>query len=178
MTKGKHITDKFLWDVYNFLEKETGSTIYFITRPKRTMRDEFGKPHEIIEKYLKGKTRQQFSKFINYLKRRGYIRIKNLEGKKALMLTKSGIGRALRSSFDEKEYKKRKDGKWIMIIFDIPQNHRKARDLLRSVLRNLGYKMFQQSVWVCPYDVFDKTEKSLQFFSLDQYIKIFLVEEL
>ena len=71
-----------------------------------------------------------------------------------------------------------KDGKWIMIIFDIPQEYRKARNLLRSILQNLGYKMFQQSVWVTPYDVSEKTEMLLQKYLLDQYVKIFIIEEL
>lgn len=64
-----------------------------------------------------------------------------------------------------------------MIAFDIPQNHKKARDLMRSVLMNLGYKIFQQSVWITPYNVLKKTEEALQMHSLDQYIKIFLIEE-
>ncbi|MBI3631407.1 MAG: CRISPR-associated endonuclease Cas2 [Candidatus Staskawiczbacteria bacterium] len=65
-----------------------------------------------------------------------------------------------------------------MIAFDIPQKHRKARELLRSILENLGYKMFQQSVWVTSYDVSEKTERLLQAYSLDNYVKIFLVEKL
>ena len=65
-----------------------------------------------------------------------------------------------------------------MVIFDIPQTHKKARNLLRSVLKNLGYKMFQQSVWVTPYDVSEKTETLLQHYSLDKYVKIFLTEDL
>ncbi len=84
----------------------------------------------------------------------------------------------MRSSFNSEDKKRRKDGRWIMIIFDIPQKHQKARSLLRSILKNLGYKLFQQSVWISPYDIFEKTEKSLQFHSLDEYVRIFLVEEL
>ena len=94
-----------------------------------------------------------------------------------MMLTKKGIGKALRASFALEGKVKRSDGKWLMVIFDIPQMHRKARNLIRSILQNLGYKMFQQSVWITPYDVSEKTEKLLQFYSLDEYIRIFLIEE-
>jgi len=65
-----------------------------------------------------------------------------------------------------------------MIIFDIPEKYKSKRELLRSILKNLGYKMFQQSVWVAPYDIYEKTEQLLQFYVLDKYVKIFLVEEL
>jgi len=47
---------------------------------------------------------------------------------------------------------------------------------MRSILQNLGYKMFQKSVWITPYDVSEKTEKLLQLHYLDNYVKIFLIE--
>ena len=65
-----------------------------------------------------------------------------------------------------------------MLIFDMPSKNRKKRDLMRSILINLGYKMFQQSVWITPYDVSEKTEKLLQLYSLDNYVKILLIEEI
>jgi len=76
------------------------------------------------------------------------------------------------------EKKRRPDGKWIMLIFDVPERKRYLRDLLRSAIYFLGYKMFQRSVWVCPYDVLKKTEALLRKYSLDQYVKIFLIEEI
>ena len=84
----------------------------------------------------------------------------------------------MKASFIIEGKKKRDDGKWAMLIFDVPEKYRKSRDLLRSVLHNLGYKMFQQSVWITPYDVSDKTEKLLQMYNLDEFVKIFLIEEI
>ena len=84
----------------------------------------------------------------------------------------------MKASFKIEKMAKRKDGKWIMIIFDIPQNHKKDRELLRSILINSGFKMFQQSVWITPYDVSEKIEKLLQMHSLDKYVKIFIIEEI
>jgi hypothetical protein len=37
--------------------------------------------------------------------------------------------------------------------------------------------MLQQSVWVCPYDVLEETEAILRKYSLDEYVKLFLIEE-
>ena len=73
---------------------------------------------------------------------------------------------------------KRKDGKWIMLIFDVPEKNKKSRELLRRILYNLKYKMFQKSVWINPYDVSDRTEDVLQEYSLDEFVKIFLIEEI
>lgn len=176
------LTDAFLWDVYNFLEN-AGDAAHFIFQRRRTLYDVLpGSKNPIIEKYRHEGNRRQFNAFIHYLKKHNYITVKNLQGKRAIMLTKRGADKALQTKFkieiEHKHLKKRTDGKWIMIIFDIPQNHSKARSLLRSILQNLGYKIFQHSVWVTPYDVFEKTEQLLQQYALDKYVKIFLVEEM
>lgn len=171
------ITDKFLLDVCNSI---TGAAdiLDFLAKPP-TMRNWLPDPkNPIYKKYRSDRNKRKLTDLIYSLKRRGYIKSENLQGKKALLLTKKGISRALKASFFSQEMKMRKDRKWIMIIFDIPQRHKKARNLLRSILVNLGYKMFQQSVWVSPYDISEKTEKLLQFYSLDNYVKIFLIEEI
>ncbi len=171
------ITDEFLWNLHAILEKggDVASFIFSTSYQKAHMLQNRQNP--FLRRYQHKKGRAQFSQLIYKLKVRGYIKIKSLEGKRAVMLTKEGLGKALRASFVMDEKQKRPDGKWIMIMFDIPLRHQKARVLLRSVLYNLGFKILQQSVWVCPYDVQEKTEKALQFYSLEKYVKIFLIEK-
>lgn len=50
---------------------------------------------------------------------------------------------------------KRWDGKWRLVIFDVPEKRRRDRDLLRRTLRQLGFYRLQQSVWLYPYDCCD-----------------------
>jgi|SRR3989344_2161619 len=173
------ITDKFLWDIYKYLEK-IGDIVSSIPKKREDFYHLGGIKNPVFEIYRKEKSQKQFSDFIRWLKSNNYIKVKNLKGKEAFMLTKKGLDRAIIARFkvEEKNFQKRKDGKWIMIIFDIPQKLNKSRNLLRSILKNLGYKMFQQSVWITPYDVSDKTEELLQFYSLDEFVKIFLIEDL
>lgn len=168
------ITDEFLWDVYKVLEK-AGDAAAFILNP-RAIKFMPGVKNPIFDKYRHDKNKAKFRKLIHYAKTQNYIKVKNLEGKKAIMLTKEGSDKALKASFLVEGAKKRKDEKWTMLIFDVPEKYRKSRDLLRSILHNLGYKMFQQSVWITPYDVFEKTEKLLQMYNLDKFVKIFLIE--
>lgn len=40
------------------------------------------------------------------------------------------------------------DGKWRIVIWDIPEKRRVARDFLRSKLKGWGFIPWQQSVWV------------------------------
>jgi len=45
------------------------------------------------------------------------------------------------------------DGGWRMVFFDIPEKDRKYRDYLRKVLKVVGFKEFQRSIWIYPYPV-------------------------
>lgn len=171
------ITDQFLWDIYNSFNK-AGDVFSFLTKPPTMANYLPGPKNPVFEQYRKeiGKTR--FSRLIYYLKKHDYIKSENLKGNKTIILTKRGLDKVLRASFKIEKRVKRKDNKWIMLIFDIPQKYKKSRNVMTSVLHNLGYKMFQQSVWITPYDVSEKTEKLLKFHSLDRFVKIFLIEKL
>ena len=62
--------------------------------------------------------------------------------------------------------KKKWDGRWRVVIFDIWEKRRNVRDQLRMELRELGFQKMQNSVWVSPYDCGDfiyllKTDLSL-----------------
>lgn len=172
------ITEKFLWDVYAFLEKTGDAADFILSSSYRKGRMLTGGENPIFRKYRHDMGSKKFSKLLYQLKERNYIQAKNVKGKQAISLSKKGISKALRAGFSAQDRKRRKDDKWIMVIFDVPQNHPKARSLLRSILQNLGYKLFQQSVWVTPYDVSEKTEKLMQMHHLDDYVRIFLTEEL
>jgi len=50
---------------------------------------------------------------------------------------------------------KRWDRKWRVIIFDIPEKKRKARDRIRHLFISAGLYRLQDSVWVYPYDCED-----------------------
>lgn len=76
-----------------------------------------------------------------------------------LTLTEKGQERAL-ASFIEAELvihhdliDPKWDGGWRMIFFDIPEAKRKERDYLRRVIKLVGFREFQRSIWVYPYPV-------------------------
>jgi DNA-binding transcriptional regulator PaaX len=43
------------------------------------------------------------------------------------------------------------DGKWRIVLFDVPEQKRPIRDYLRNVLKRHGFVEFQRSMWVWPY---------------------------
>lgn len=47
------------------------------------------------------------------------------------------------------------DGKWRLVMFDIPESNRTARDLIRQRLRYLGLVTIQKSVFIHPYPCYE-----------------------
>lgn len=170
------VTEKFLLDVYNHIEKIDKTFDLFA---HRTMKDVCCPAlYDLKNQYKRKQTKQQFSQLIYYLKKNGYIKIKNLEQNEGVVLTKKGAEKVLKARLKIKDKKKRSDEKWQMIIFDIPEKKRYLRNLLREKLLLLKYKMLQRSIWICPYDVQRETEFILRKYSLDPYVKLFLIKEI
>lgn len=170
------ITDKFLFALYNIIERVDEAVSLF---SPRTMKEVcYADLYKLKRKYQKEQNKRKVCQLIYYLKSKGYIKIKNLDQKQGVILTAKGAEKALKVKFKMMDKKRRKDGKWQMMIFDIPESKRRLRSLLRENLYLLGYKMLQQSVWICPYDVLKETEVVLRRYFLDQYVKLFLIEEI
>jgi len=167
-------TDKFLWKVYSALEigEEFLDSLIF-TRKKLY----FPAIDRLEKLYEKEKRKRKFLQFLNYLKKKGYIEIETLREKNAVLLTSKGLEKIFEISLKLKRKKKRSDEKWIMLMFDIPENKKHLRDKLRRYILSLGYKMLQKSVWVCPFDVLKETKDILRLKSLDPYARIFLIEK-
>jgi len=167
------LTDKFLWELYKL-----GESLRLPAIP-RTTREALSLDYFKFRQAWRQKERQKyFSQLVYHLKKLGLIEIDNLKGKKAMLLTPKGSERILRIQNKVGERTRRKDGKWQMIIFDIPEKKRRLRDFLRKTLLFLGYKMLQKSIWVCPYETEKETEEFLRKHLLDRYVKLFLIEEI
>lgn len=72
-------------------------------------------------------------------------------------LTKNGEMMLRRWELSRYELRKPKkwDGKWRMIIFDIPEKKRKVRKQITILFNQAGFHRLQDSVWVYPYDCED-----------------------
>ena len=63
------------------------------------------------------------------------------------------------------------DKKWRMVIFDIPEDEKKARNALRQKLINLGFYQIQKSVFVYPYHCLDEVEFLIELFQIRHYVR-------
>lgn len=85
------------------------------------------------------------AKALKRLREGGFV---ELIGEKELILRLTDKGKekailAQLNSLDETW-----DGKWRIVIFDVPEKRRSARDLLRHNLKSWGFISWQKSVWV------------------------------
>lgn len=117
--------------------------------------------------------REHLKQEIRNLYRSKLVSIKqNVDGTSTLRLTDKGKVKALTYRFDDMEIKKEKwDGQWRMVIFDIPEKQRNARDSLRWKLKELGFYELQKSVFVFPHECKNEIDFIIEFFQVRPYVR-------
>jgi len=180
------LTEKLLWDIYKLI-KIKDETLNALISPRaghksRAFLEIFWPSYYRVrdsywEQYREKKKKEDFIKLINYLKSRGYLNTKDLKSRKAVILTPKGIEKVFNIKIKLTKKKKRPDGKWQMIFFDIPETRRRDRDIFRRQLKYLGYQKLQQSIWVSPYDVLTDTQNLIKNYRLGRFVRLLLIEE-
>jgi len=114
------------------------------------------------------------------LKRTNLIKntIKNEKGKYNIELTEKGRMRALEYYFlrELKIKDKKWDGRWRMLIFDIPERLRNGRNSLRWKIKKLGFYELQKSVFVIPYECKKEIDLIIDYFELKPYVHYGILE--
>lgn len=110
------------------------------------------------------------SKAIYDLARRGYLEEVEIDNKRYLKMTNKGRWKIWKPKIDKSKW----DGKWRLVAFDIPEKRKKIRDSFRSALKVIGFKQMQKSLWICPYDVSEETEKVLEILDLHYEVDYFV----
>lgn len=120
-------------------------------------------------------------KIIAQLEKQKYVSIKeNSDGNTTVYITKKGLRRALSYNLDSMHISKPKqwDGKWRVVIFDVPERHHRLRDAFRHRLRQLNLYLLQESVYVFPYPCFDEVEFLRELFDVSFSVRYLLVEKI
>ena len=104
------------------------------------------------------------------LRKEGCIEITKKNHQIYIHLTEEGRKRAGIYQINNLEVKRPKkwDRRWRLVLFDIEELKRTKRDAFRGILKNLGVKPLQQSVWIYPYECRDEISLLRDFFGLKQ----------
>ena len=108
------------------------------------------------------------------LEKQGYLKKVEKQGRKKYIATLKGKAKILAYLKKDKKW----DGKWRIVIFDIPETKRKMRNYFRNSLYDLGFRKLQESVWISPYNIADTVEELIELCNAKPYIHYLLVEEL
>lgn len=65
------------------------------------------------------------------------------------------------------------DGKWRVVVFDIPEQKRIVRNLFRRNLKKWGFTQVQKSVWISKRDVYEKLVNYIEDLKIGEWVKVF-----
>lgn len=122
-------------------------------------------------------SRKRFQETAWHMKRQGYFKIVEKQSQKFIQLTNKGkLEKLLRKAKISKKTKW--DGKWRVLVFDIPESSRPQRDRFRSLLRVNNFIKLQASVFICPYSLNKQAIEFLNQSGLGDYIRIMRVDKM
>ncbi|MBI2607527.1 MAG: hypothetical protein HYW51_01755 [Candidatus Doudnabacteria bacterium] len=93
-------------------------------------------------------TRSQLQRAIQDLKRQRLIKMREYKQKLIYELTDLGRAQMLRWNYKFRPKQERRDGLGTIVIFDIPETKRQARDFLRRFLKENQFTQLQKSVFI------------------------------
>ncbi len=123
--------------------------------------------------------RAEFLKALWYLKKRKYVEILEQNGQVIkIKISGNGIERIRKFDFDNLriEPMQKWDKRWRIVLFDIPNTKKVAREALRRKLKELGFQRLQKSVFVCPWECIDEIVFLRKFFEIEPHVSIILAE--
>lgn len=103
------------------------------------------------------------------LGKRGYIKKYKSENRLVLELTDAGRDWVLKHGRDESKW----DGVWRIVVFDIPETHKKVREMLRRRLKEWGFIAWQKSVWATKKPLTDAIRNLAKDLEVDDWVLVF-----
>ena len=124
---------------------------------------------------------QKAAQAIRRLQKNRLVLVKEKKGKFVVELTKEGKRKFNEIQFEKLQITKppRWDKKWRIVIFDIPdKSFKRARDVLRSKLKEWNFYPLQKSVWVCPWPCENEIQLVAELYGIAPYVNIVVAEKI
>ena len=93
--------------------------------------------------------------------------IEEIKLRKDIILRLTTAGEELVNHRDEEW-----DGKYRIVIFDIPEEKRIIRNLFRRNLKKWGFQHLQKSVWISKRNVFDKLNSYIKDLGIERWVTV------
>ncbi len=95
------------------------------------------------------------------------------DGNIKIVLSEQGKERVLQFKIGQLALPKLKhwDGHWRIVLYDIPEKKKPAREALREKLKELGFYEWQKSVFIYPFPCRDEIDFLTEFFEIRSYVR-------
>lgn len=124
-------------------------------------------------KVWKNFNKRDVGRILKRLKKQKMISLKENGDKIALEITDKGKSRLLEYDFENISIKtKRRDGRWRLIIFDIPEYKKSAREVFRRKLKQLGMIQFQKSAFISAFPCKNEVDFLCNFLEISDYVTL------
>ncbi|KKT60918.1 MAG: Transcriptional regulator, PaaX family [Candidatus Giovannonibacteria bacterium GW2011_GWA2_44_26] len=134
-----------------------------------------------IKKDWRAIDRRKLHYSINKLSKTKFVKIlEKGDGFASLTLTNKGKIKAFSYKIEEVAIPRmaKWDGKWRFILFDIPEQRRKARNALARVLKRMGFYQFQKSVFMHPFECRVEIDFVSNFFGVSACVSFIVAEKI
>lgn len=126
-------------------------------------------PGKFLYGYPRNYSRSRLVQAIKRLREQGLVDYID-EKKLILKLTDKGENFQIREKISKES--KDWDGRWRLVIFDIPEKRRTGRDLLRRNLREWGFKQLQKSVWINKRNCTEILRKFIKDLGIEEWVLV------
>lgn len=131
-------------------------------------------------KYLKYRIKQIKSSAY-YLKKKGLIEFVKESGDE-ITVRITNDGKKYLKTFDINSMVLNRpqvwDKRWRLVIFDISEEQKKARNALRQKLKDLGFVKLQKSVWITPFPCNDEIRFLREIFNISFSVDVIVAEDI
>jgi len=126
-----------------------------------------------VIKAWKNINKRDLGRIIKRLEKQEMISIRETDRGISIEITEKGKRRLLEYDFENIQLKsQRRDGKWRLVIFDIPEGKKNARDVFRRKLLELECIRLQDSVWVSAYPCKNEIDFLANFLGISDYVTL------
>ncbi len=132
-----------------------------------------------IVKVWKEINKSDLGRIVKRLEKQEMISINEKDNKISIEITEKGKRRLLEYDFENIMLKhKKRDGKWRLIIFDIPEGKKKSRDAFRRKLLQLDCIRLQDSVFVSAYPCKDEIDFLSNYLEISDFVTLLVVDRI
>lgn len=132
-----------------------------------------------VIKAWKAVNKRDLGRIIKRLEKQEMISIKETSNGTLMEITDKGKKRLLEYDFENIELKaKRRDGKWRLVIFDIPENKKVSRDAFRRKLLDLDFVRLQDSVFASAFPCKREIDFLCHYLGISDYVTLVVLSKI